>query len=424
MKRVISLLIAVLTLTCAFLTGCGEQTGKYAVTLQQSQGGILSCEKTSANEGDEITITAQADYGYYASVYYVNGEESARTFKMPAQDVTVTAQFAEDPDVPRFYVTAESNGQATVQTQGNRFVAGETVEVTVTTALGYVLDCILVDGKAIEGTSFAMPEENVVVSAQVKADETDYKVTAVNDRYGRIMCDVATARAGEQVSVDYYPLDGYVLSYFTLNGEPIELTDGCFTMPAQDSTVSGVFRKEIGYTDTVLAVDCANATSYAHWYFTYTESALVVTVKVIDATPAMAGRDDIQDALELYVATGAEETLSASNAMRIYAWRRGDYKVEVANAQDVFEESQGYGIAVSVTEKDLFRKEGYTGYEMKFVISYDFFEGTYASLNGQFRICMGMRNGETFAKTYYGRIGNGKDVSTYRRVNAYGEVTE
>ena len=61
---------------------------------------------------------------------------------------------------------------------------------------------------------------------------------------------------------------------------------------------------------------------------------------------------------------------------------------------------------------------------MKFVISYDFFGGTYAELSGQLRICMGMQNGETFAKTYYGCIGNGQDVSTYRRVNAYGEVTE
>lgn len=72
--------------------------GAYKVNLGQVQGGRVSASPKSANEGDEITLSAVADKGYVFERYSVtaNGQPvlmSGNKFKMPASAVSVTASF-------------------------------------------------------------------------------------------------------------------------------------------------------------------------------------------------------------------------------------------------------------------------------------------------------------------------------------------
>ena len=72
--------------------------GAYKVNLAQNQNGRVSASPTSANEGDEITLSAVANPGYVFKGYSVtaNGQNvqlSGNKFKMPASGVTVSANF-------------------------------------------------------------------------------------------------------------------------------------------------------------------------------------------------------------------------------------------------------------------------------------------------------------------------------------------
>ena len=72
--------------------------GAYKVNLSQNQNGRVSASPTSANEGDEITLSAVANPGYVFKGYSVtaNGQPVKLTgnkFKMQAGDVSVSANF-------------------------------------------------------------------------------------------------------------------------------------------------------------------------------------------------------------------------------------------------------------------------------------------------------------------------------------------
>ncbi|MDU4731102.1 SpaA isopeptide-forming pilin-related protein [Finegoldia magna] len=72
--------------------------GQYKVNLGQTQNGRVSASPTSANEGDEITLSAVANQGYVFKGYSVTANGQAvslkgNKFKMPAGAVTVSANF-------------------------------------------------------------------------------------------------------------------------------------------------------------------------------------------------------------------------------------------------------------------------------------------------------------------------------------------
>lgn len=83
----------------------GEDLGKdeYAVNLGNAEGVTLTADKTKAKEGETVTLTAEASYGYKIVTLKLNGadltlSEGKATFKMPAAsaDVTVTSALADN----------------------------------------------------------------------------------------------------------------------------------------------------------------------------------------------------------------------------------------------------------------------------------------------------------------------------------------
>lgn len=75
------------------------QKGAYDVNISQNQNGRVSASPTSANAGEEITLSAVANPGYVFKGYSVkdaNGQDVPLTgnkFKMPASGVSVSANF-------------------------------------------------------------------------------------------------------------------------------------------------------------------------------------------------------------------------------------------------------------------------------------------------------------------------------------------
>ncbi len=132
----------------------------------------------------------------------------------------IIAILSAEPAV-RYNVTVAADiANGTVAVDKTSAKAGTVVSVTATPAEGYTLDKILVDGTAIEGTSFTMPEHDVTVSAvfkentvaelTVSIEAADGKVKAAAKNVGDIKADlyIAVYEGGILKAVKKAAVDG------------------------------------------------------------------------------------------------------------------------------------------------------------------------------------------------------------------------
>ena len=222
----------------------------YNITIDQTENGTVEADKTTAAEGETVTLTVTPDEGYQlvSGSVKVNGEAvEGNTFTMPASDVTVSAQFELIP--PTLYnIIIDQTENGTVEADKTTAAEGETVTLTVTPDEGYQLvsGSLKVNGEAIEGNTFEMPASDVTVSAQFELiPPTLYNITIDQTENGIVEADKTTAAEGETVTLTVSPADGYrlVSGSLKVNGEAIE--GNAFTMPASDVTVTARFERVI-----------------------------------------------------------------------------------------------------------------------------------------------------------------------------------
>ena len=234
----------------------------------------------TAEEGAEVTLTAAPkDEGYRLkagtlAVSYqipgenadetkteqvvltpVEGKEGVYTFKMPAADVTVTAEFEQTYKVK----VDDTLKNGSVKADKESAAADETVQLTVTPDEGYELESIGVtytDGNGQtqnvtvnKDNTFEMPagDVNVTASFKAKAELHNVTVTVQDDKDvpqgGKATAQPSKAAAGETVKLDIQPDDGWIVTEVTMNGKPVYPTDEVnksgyqFEMPNEDAKV-------------------------------------------------------------------------------------------------------------------------------------------------------------------------------------------
>lgn len=237
----------------------------------------------TAEENADVTLTATPEKGYRLkaetlAVSYqipgenaepktetvvptpVEGKEGVYTFKMPAADVTVTAEFEQTYKVE----VAATLEHGKVEPDKARAAAGETVKLTVTHVdEGYELEAIYMtytdeNGKeqevTVENNTFKMPAGDVVVTARFKEAKTEetkplhtVTVTVKDNQGGTATATPSQAAADEIVKLDIQPNPGWIVDKVTMNDELVDLADPMdklsyqFKMPDKDAKVVVVF---------------------------------------------------------------------------------------------------------------------------------------------------------------------------------------
>ena len=154
----------------------------------------------------------------------------------------------------QYDVNLSNIDNGSVKPDKTKVAAGDTVNLTVTPANGYEIDELYYrDGLSIEkhpitNNSFVMPESDVMIYATFKpAQGTAYNITVNQPQEGGTVTVQASAKAGDEVTLTATPLEGYVLDKFTVtkdaDGGEVQVTDGKFTMPAGNVTVTASFKK-------------------------------------------------------------------------------------------------------------------------------------------------------------------------------------
>lgn len=234
----------------------------YTVTVKSNNDayGTASADVKEAAEGTKVTLTVAPKTGY-KFVEWKSDDVTItdNTFKMPAKEVEITAVF-EEKAADEFDITVAKTTNGTVTVKGGKTasVKDETIELVITPDKGYEVDTVKVNGEAITGTSFTMPEKDVTVEVTFK--KSTYTVTVAAAANGTVTADKATAQMGDTVTVTATPDKDYELSKITVNGTAI--TGNTFTMPAENVTVAAEFKK-IGSAGAEIVVPEGVSVSFA-----------------------------------------------------------------------------------------------------------------------------------------------------------------
>lgn len=276
-----------------------EFVKEYKVTAAPADNGTVTVDPTAAVEGTDVTVTVKAADNYQLKAdsltySYQIGEDKKTekltltdgkaTFKMPAADVTVSAEF-EAVKVETYSVTATKGGEGTVKVNGTEVGEADTVidglkadtgvDLTIVPGTGAQLAAgglVIQDSqnKDIKYTTgenntytFKMPADNVTVKVQFTT--VKYKIsTEVEEGNGTVTVkknvddeeSLTSAPSGTAVKVIFKPADGWELSSASagapsgsadvLNVDKI-ITDGYvydYTMGASDVVFKAAFTEK------------------------------------------------------------------------------------------------------------------------------------------------------------------------------------
>ena len=228
-----------------------ENAPKYLVTVNNGTG-----DHTEAAEGWTVTVTAgNPPSGQQFTGWTVEPDTmtvpntSTTSFTMPAQAVTVTANFETipTPPTPTKYLVTVNGG-----TGGGNYVAGDTVTITATVPSGQRFTGWTVNAGGVTlanasntTTTFAMPAQAVTVTANFETiitPPTEYTVT-FDARGGNVTPAAMKTTAGKLQSLP---------------------------VPTRSShTFAGWYTQSSGGEKiTVDNVFTADTTIYAHWKYT------------------------------------------------------------------------------------------------------------------------------------------------------------
>lgn len=241
----------------------------YAVTVTGGTATVAAGTTiTRAMEGVEVTVTAQAPGGKHfvkwvvkaGGVTLANETSATTTFIMPANDVTIEAEFAENP--VETYTLTVINGTASVAagTPITDKIEQNTV-VTVTAnapEAGKVFDkWIVLEGNVTLAdatkatTTFTMPGNDVKLEATYKDAPVTYILTTqVNGDHGTISASKTGLAAGSTETIIFTPDAGYEIDTVTVNGVATGVLSNVLdvTMDADKTVV--VTYKAIGSSHT------------------------------------------------------------------------------------------------------------------------------------------------------------------------------
>ena len=339
--------------------------------------------------------------------------------------VSCVALFACQPqDEGEFTITVENSLYGGIKTQKSAN-AGDTVKLELYGSKGYECCDIYVNGSKLEGSEFVMPNQNVVVNVtSVSTASNAYAITVESSDNGVIVADLASANAGDKVTLKAFSVYNRELDYFCVDG--VKIDGNSFTMPENDVTVSAVFTPVYEETNVKLSLTVSYQQATSYWYAEYTSTGIIVETVVEDdliftskkGTTSVGMADNIEFIIGLR--SSASSLNSTSYKMVVsgigeYYWQR--YSTYFYTVSPI-------GISVEFEECNPF-EQGFLGYRTRVTIPYYAIGTNYNDAYGNLTICPAMRNTTNTLKTgwisYSGMNCNWDNPSTHLLINQDGK---
>lgn len=232
---------------------------KYFITATAGEGGTIAPEgKISVTKRRTRTFTITPEDGYIISDIEVDGVSvgalTTYTFSNVQKDHTIHAEF-----VPCYKLTLESDkpewGTVTDETGGDCYAEGTEVSISATAKDGYLFshweaDAGTFDKENANETTFTMPEKDVTVTAVFVEKTYNLTVQPNNSSWGTAIDQTNSPPyiEGKKVIISAESNDDkYLFSHWEAAPEGtfdnVNESNTTFTMPAQDVTVTAVFKE-------------------------------------------------------------------------------------------------------------------------------------------------------------------------------------
>lgn len=169
---------------------------------------------------------------------------------------------------------ADNITNGTITPNKTEALEGEEITLNIESNEGYQLKpgSLKANNEIIEETSFIMPAEDVLITAEFIAIPS-YTITVKDSPHGSIFVDKTTAKVGETVEIDYTTHLGYGLMGVYVDGE---LIDGLsFIMPEKDVEVSANFEKLI---NSIIINDMKNGSLTSSQSFASMDEMIELTI--------------------------------------------------------------------------------------------------------------------------------------------------
>ena len=286
------------------------------VSVAQMTGGTVTPDATQVFAYDTVSLTVTpganmrlkpgtlkytSDWGDYPI--------SGTSFMMPNSDVTISAEF----EGKRTVSVAQLTG-GTVTPNVTKTFPGDTVSLLITPDVNKQLKSGTLKytdssgDHTITGTSFAMPQGDVTISASFEPKQYAIGVTASTG--GSITPDKTAARSGEMVNLTVNPSAGMHLKpgtlQYTYGSHTVPITGTSFAMPQSDVTISAQFEIPVSIVTTSLpegmqgnaysaSVLAQNGTPNYTWSAEGLPDGLLISQSTgaITGIPAQAGSFDV-----------------------------------------------------------------------------------------------------------------------------------
>ncbi|NMA06911.1 MAG: hypothetical protein GX928_04285, partial [Ruminococcaceae bacterium] len=256
-------------LSAATVAGAAPKT--YKLALKPSEGGSVTDVDGEYIEGEEIEISATASSGYkFYEWTSSNGgtiEDSSKsktTFKMPANDVTLTADFKK---AYRLFIDRNEGG--TVTNVDGDYYEGEKVTIRATVKDGFAFVNWTSSAGGTFGdpnsysTTFTMPANDVNIFGTFKAVDSSQEESEASEdeglffeiktnvlEGGNIIITQNKAKEGQTITVNAKPSLGWVFEGWISSDGGSFVDDKAattiFTMPPNETTLTAVFKKAEG----------------------------------------------------------------------------------------------------------------------------------------------------------------------------------
>lgn len=231
------------------------------VVINSSEHGTVTADKTKAVVGEEVRLTVSPVEDYEIDKLLVNGAEvvvndNIAFVNMVEGGLVVSATFK----LIKYGVTIKSIEHGDLVADKTEAARGETITFTATPDADYRLAEIKVNGVAIEGTTYVMGKENIIVEASFVA--IDYSVTISTMEHGSVTANVTEAAVGEDVVLTVAADDDYELGQLLVNGTKVDVSENTATvqMVSGGLTVSATF-VNVKHAVTIEAMENGSVTA-------------------------------------------------------------------------------------------------------------------------------------------------------------------
>ena len=184
-----------------------EQVKQYTLTVTSAEGGTVSSEGGTYDEGTEVTITATANEGYRFKGWEGNDSTSENLTITLNSNQTYQALFEL---IPIYTLTITTSEGGTVSTEGGEYQEGTEVEITATPDEGYKF-IGWEESASVSETLIITLDSNQTYQALFELiPPVQYTLTLTASEGGTVSSEGGIYDEGTEVTITATPSEGYL----------------------------------------------------------------------------------------------------------------------------------------------------------------------------------------------------------------------